>query len=266
MGRVTGDLLSLSDETLIDFANVTKTYRPHSRVTAGLKNAVLHWARSQKDQAGSYTVTALKEVSFRVKRGESFGIIGKNGSGKSTTLALIAGVMRPSSGHVRVGARVSPLLELGAGFHPELTGRNNIVLNGVLLGMTKRVVMARMEEIVEFSGLGEFIDRPLRTYSSGMVARLGFSVVVHLEPELLLIDEVLAVGDAEFSQKCTIEIEKIKNSGTTVVLVSHDVASVQRLCDRAALLEQGHLSFVGPAAEAVALYCATPESARLGAA
>lgn len=245
----------MSEDAVIEFNGVTMVYQLDAWFRSGLKNAIVGngpFARRKKNRARS--VTALRDVTFSVRRGENFAIIGQNGSGKSTTLGLIAGVLRPTQGAVHVYGRVSPLLELGAGFHPELTGRDNIALNGILLGMTRRVVMSKAEEIIEFSGIREFIDNPLRTYSSGMIGRLGFSVVVHLEPEILLIDEVLAVGDAEFAQKCIAAIERFRNSDTTIVLVTHGMASVQSLCDRAAVLAHGRLRYVGPTDEAVRLY------------
>lgn len=244
----------MSDELAIECREVGKIYKLDLWFQGGLKNALLRHSWLGGNPADRRVVQALVDVSFEVRRGENFAIIGSNGSGKSTTLGLMAGVLRPSRGQVIVRGRVSPLLELGAGFHPELSGWDNIVLNGILLGMTKRLVMSRMEQIIEFSGLRESIDNPLRTYSSGMVARLGFSVVVHLEPEILLIDEVLAVGDAQFAKKCLAEMDRFKNSPTTIVFVSHDLASVERLCERAAVLDHGKLRFVGPSAEAVRVY------------
>jgi lipopolysaccharide transport system ATP-binding protein len=239
---------------VIAFENVTMIYQLDAWFRAGIKNAILRGGPWGQGNGRPRAVTALHNVSFHIERGEKFAIIGQNGSGKSTTLGLIAGVLRPTVGKVTVRGRISPLLELGAGFNAELSGRDNIVLNGILLGMTRRVVMSKIEEIIEFSGIREYIDNPLRTYSSGMMARLGFSVVVHLDPEILLIDEVLAVGDAEFARKCTAMIDKFRNSETTIVLVTHDMASAQRLCQRAAVLQHGALRFVGPSADAVSAY------------
>jgi len=253
----------LSEDPIIEFDDVTMIYRLGSWFQAGIKSAIVRggWLRGKRRPARA--VTALEGVSFRIHRGEKFAIIGQNGSGKSTTLGLVAGVLRPTRGRMTVRGRVSPLLELGAGFHPELSGRDNIVLNGILLGMTRRKVLSRLDEIIEFSGIAESIDNPLRTYSSGMMARLGFSVVIHLEPEILLIDEVLAVGDAEFAAKCVAAIDRLRDSDTTIVLVTHDMPSVQRLCDRAALLRQGRLVFVGPTEEAIQLY-ARPREVTVG--
>ncbi|MCC6346463.1 MAG: ABC transporter ATP-binding protein [Nitrospirales bacterium] len=193
----------------------------------------------------------LKGVSFEVLRGETFGIIGKNGAGKSTTLGLIAGVLKPTSGAVAVRGRVSPLLELGAGFNPELTGRENIVLNGVLMGLTRAEVVRRIGEIIEFSELGNFIDQPIRMYSSGMLARLGFSVVALLNPEILLIDEVLAVGDAAFQSKCLSKMVQFKKNGVTMIFVSHSLKDVEEICDRAVWIDNQRIRMLGPAREVV---------------
>ncbi|MCF6290141.1 MAG: ABC transporter ATP-binding protein [Desulfobacterales bacterium] len=209
------------------------------------------YLRALRQQQG---FVALRDFSFSVHKGETFGIIGKNGSGKSTTLGLIAGVLKQSGGSIRINGRVSPLLELGAGFHPELTGRDNIILNGILLGMTRRQVEERLDDIIEFSEMREFILRPLKTYSSGMVARLGFSVVVHLDPEILLIDEVLAVGDEEFQDKCQLKMEEFRSKGITIVFVSHDLDDVERICDRVLFLDEGHSKVIGPPVEVVAEY------------
>jgi lipopolysaccharide transport system ATP-binding protein len=193
-------------------------------------------------------------MSFEVARGETLGIIGRNGAGKSTLLGLIAGVLRPTRGRVTLRGRVSPLLELGGGFHPELTGRENIVLNGVLLGMTRKEVAQRSDEIIEFSELRDFIDQPIRTYSSGMLARLGFSVVAHLDPEIILLDEVLAVGDAVFQRKCIQKMLEFKKRGTTIVFVSHSAADVDLICDRVLWIENHTLKKSGPPAAILGEY------------
>lgn len=182
---------------------------------------------------------ALDDVSFEIKKGETIGLIGPNGSGKSTTLALIAGVLQPQVGRVDVQGRVCPLLELGAGFHSELTGRENIVLNGVLLGLTRREVLSKMDEIIAFSELESFLDQSVRTYSTGMIARLGFSVAVHLDPEILLIDEILSVGDLHFQAKCRGKLDEFKKQDVTIVLVSHSIGEIRRLCDRVIWLKDG---------------------------
>jgi lipopolysaccharide transport system ATP-binding protein len=241
-------------ETVIRFQNVTKHYRLGSLYSFGVKNALLHLPRYLRETFRAKPFRALTDVSFEVATGECLGIIGKNGSGKSTTLGLIAGVLRPTSGEVRTHGRICPLLELGAGFHFELTGRENILLNGVLLGMTRGEVARHMEEIVAFAELGEFIERPVRVYSSGMVARLGFSVAVHLDPDILLVDEVLAVGDVDFQKKCLAKMEEFRRKGTTLVFVSHSLADVQRICDRVALLDAGRLIGLGEPKGIIAAY------------
>jgi lipopolysaccharide transport system ATP-binding protein len=196
----------------------------------------------------------LKDVSFEVKRGEALGIIGKNGAGKSTILGLIAGVLKPTEGRVVVKGRASALLELGAGFHPELTGRENIILNGIILGLAKAEVLKKLDEIIEFSGIEEFIDQPIRVYSSGMLARLGFSVVAHLDPDILLIDEILAVGDREFRKKCIKKMMKFKKRGVTIIFVSHSMPDVKRICDRVAWLDNHIIKMIGNQADVVSGY------------
>ncbi|MDQ6802982.1 MAG: ABC transporter ATP-binding protein [Acidobacteriota bacterium] len=184
-------------------------------------------------------------MSFVVDRGEAFGIIGRNGSGKSTMLKVISGILKPTSGIVRVNGRVAALIELGAGFHPEITGRENIVINGIMLGLSRREIEKRFDAIVEFSGIRDFIDQPVKTYSSGMYVRLGFAVAVHVDPEILLIDEVLAVGDEEFSQKCIAKIQEMKYRGVTLIFVTHQLDQVRNLCDRALWLDHGMTSAIG---------------------
>jgi lipopolysaccharide transport system ATP-binding protein len=200
---------------------------------------------------------ALKDVDLEVRQGEIFGIIGRNGAGKSTLLKVVSRVLVPTKGRVYIRGRVAPLLELGAGFHPELTGRENVMLNGTLLGRSARDLEARMEDIIEFAGLGSFIEAPLRTYSSGMVARLGFSVATAWQPEILLVDEVLAVGDEFFKRKCQDRMQAFRRGGTTILLVTHDMPSIQKLCSRAAWLEHGEIASLGPAPRVIADYRAT---------
>ena len=240
-------------DTAIRFENVTKTYPAYHHVTGGFKNFLFNFRESMKALRDRSLV--LDGISLDIGRGECFGFIGKNGAGKSTSLGLIAGVLSPDSGSVNVDGRVSPMLELGAGFHPELTGRENIALNGVLMGLSRAKVEERLEEIIEFSGLGGFIDQPLRTYSSGMNARLGFSIVSTLSPEVLLIDEVLAVGDYKFFQKCLEKIEQFRSDpNVTLVLVSHDHESVKRVCDRAVWIDDHRVKMIGAADEVVDAY------------
>ena len=197
------------------------------------------------------SVSALKDVSFVADRGEAFGIVGRNGSGKSTLLKIISGILKPTSGIVRVNGRIAALIELGAGFHPEITGRENIYINGIMLGLSRREIDSRFDAIVEFSGIGDFIDQPVKTYSSGMYVRLGFAVAVHVDPEILLIDEVLAVGDEEFSQKCIAKIQELKYRGVTLVFVTHQLDQVRMLCDRAMWLDHGEVTSIGDPARVV---------------
>jgi lipopolysaccharide transport system ATP-binding protein len=197
---------------------------------------------------------ALKDVSFSVRRGEAFGIIGANGAGKSTILKLLTGIMKPTKGFIRVGGRVSALIEVSAGFHQDLTGRENIYLNGAILGMTRDEIRRRFDSIVDFSGLGEFIDTPVKRYSSGMFARLGFSVAAHVDPEVLLVDEVLSVGDYLFQRKCMERMQAVIRSGSTVVFVSHNLREVANLCQRSLLLERGQVQIVGPTDEVIRDY------------
>jgi len=197
---------------------------------------------------------ALNNVDLQVNQGEILGIIGRNGAGKSTLLKVIARVLIPTEGRVRIRGVVSPLLELGAGFHPELTGRENIFLNGTLLGHSRRELESRLPEITEFAELGAFIDSPLRTYSSGMIARLGFSVATTWRPEILILDEVLSVGDEAFRHKCQLRMEKYRNEGATTLLVTHDSSTVKSLCSRAVWLDHGQIKAVGSSQEIVALY------------
>ena len=199
-------------------------------------------------------VWALRDVSVSVEPGEAVGLIGRNGSGKTTLLRLIAGIIKPTSGRVAVEGRVGSLLELGAGFHPEFTGRENVYLNGAILGLRRRTIREHMDEIVAFAELERFIDLPVRTYSSGMVMRLGFAVAAHLDADVLLLDEVFAVGDEEFQRRCFGKIFEFKQRGGTIVFVSHDAGAVARLCERAVLLREGRVECDGAAREAIARY------------
>ena len=219
---------------VIEFDNVSKSYWKYHEVTKGLKNVLFSLSKTITDfNQSTNCFLAVKDLSFQIKKGENVGIIGRNGAGKSTTLGMMAGVIRPTTGKIVVKERISPLLELGGGFHPNLTGFDNIKLNGVLLGLTLRQVNRKMDEIIEFSELGDFIFRPYRTYSSGMKSRLGFSVVAHLAPEIILIDEALGVGDVAFKKKCEEKIMSYKNNKEiTTVIVSHSINEVQKICDR----------------------------------
>ena len=239
-------------EEVIVFNNVSKTYPYYGYITAGFKTFLFNLSEAIRHTRKRFT--ALENVSFEVYRGECFGVIGRNGAGKSTLLGLIAGVLKQDRGKITVKGRVSPLLELGAGFHPELTGRENIILNGVLLGMTKKEVLKKMQQIIEFSELEEFIDQPIRTYSSGMVMRLAFSVVAHLDPQVLLVDEILAVGDIKFQEKCLRKIEDFRKKGVTIVLVSHNIDQVRNMCDRVMWIENHRVRAIGSAQEVCDLY------------
>jgi len=197
---------------------------------------------------------ALEDINFEVKKGETIGIVGPNGSGKSTLLKLIAGVSRPTKGKITVNGRIAPLIELGAGFHPELTGRENVFLNGVILGLTRKEIEAKFKEIVDFAELWDFIDQPVKHYSSGMYLRLAFAVAVHTDPEILLIDEILAVGDASFQEKCFARLRAFQEAGKTIVIISHDLTSVQDFSDKALLIQNGKVQFAGKPAEVIAHY------------
>jgi ABC-type polysaccharide/polyol phosphate transport system ATPase subunit len=197
---------------------------------------------------------ALRDVSFEVRRGEAFGVIGSNGAGKSTILKLLSGILAPTEGQVLVNGTLSALIEVGAGFHPDLTGRENVFLNGTIVGMTRAEIARKFDEIVEFSGLGEFIDTPVKRYSSGMYARLGFSVAAHVEPDLLIVDEVLSVGDNLFQKKCAEKMKAVISSGATVIFVSHNLRAVAELCQRSMLLERGGVLQIGPTEDVLMSY------------
>jgi ABC-type polysaccharide/polyol phosphate transport system ATPase subunit len=240
-----------------DFAialeNVSKDYRLWGRRSqfATLKSALL---KRDLKPAADAAVSALKNVSFAVDRGEAFGIIGRNGSGKSTLLKLISGILKPTAGKVAVNGRVAALIELGAGFHPEITGRENIYINGIMLGLSRREIEQRFDKIVEFSGIADFLDQPVKTYSSGMYVRLGFAVAVHVDPDVLLIDEVLSVGDEEFSARCVAKIQEMKYRGVTLLFVTHQLDQVRKLCDRALWLDHGQVEAIGDPTRVVDAY------------
>lgn len=239
--------------TVVRFVQVSKTFAAYHKAVRGLKAMLISPRSAWRSYRGERLV-AVDRVSFEIRQGETVGLIGQNGAGKSTVLALIAGVLRPDSGRVEIEGRVRAILELGAGFHPELTGWENILLNGVLLGLTRREVRARMREIAEFSELGAFLEQPLRTYSSGMAARLGFSVAAHLGPELLLIDEVFAVGDTQFQRKCRAKLGELRDSGVTIVMVSHALAEIREFCSRAIWMRSGRVAADGDAKRVVDEY------------
>ena len=240
-------------EIAIRFDRVWKHYPSYYHVTGGIKTFLFNMFAAVKELRSRHT--AIADMSLDIYKGENFGFVGRNGAGKSTTLGMIAGVLMPDRGIVTVNGRVSPLLELGAGFHPELTGRENILLNGVLMGMTKAEVNSQLQQIIEFSELEAFLDQPVRTYSSGMFSKLGFAVAANLRPEILLLDEILSVGDFVFAKKCEKKFEEFRsNPEVTMVLVSHSLESVSRVCDRAAWVEDKTIRVVGPAKEVVKAY------------
>jgi ABC-type polysaccharide/polyol phosphate transport system ATPase subunit len=228
---------------------VSRTFRVYPKAQRTLKDLFV-----ARGRLGVREVQALRDVSVTVEPGEAVGLVGRNGSGKSTLLRLISGIITPTSGRVEAGGRIASLLELGAGFHPDFTGRENVYLNGSIHGLPRARVREVMDEIVSFAELEQFIDLPVRTYSSGMFMRLGFSVAAHIRSDVLLLDEVFAVGDEQFQRKCFGKIAEFKNRGGTILFVSHDAQAVERLCDRAVLLRQGEVAFDGPTREAIAEY------------
>jgi len=238
----------------IELSNVSKIYRRYGgRQFSTLKSALLQ--RSiLRDLQPSETFPALTDVSFSVSKGSTYGVMGRNGSGKSTALKLVAGITKPTSGTVRVEGRISALIELGAGFHPEISGRENVFINGIMLGLTKREIQDRFDEIVEFAELREFIDAPVKTYSSGMYMRLGFAVAINVNPDVLLVDEVLAVGDEGFTHKCLDKFAEFKRSNKTILLVTHSLALIERFCDEALWLDAGHAMQHGDPKRVVGAY------------
>jgi ABC-2 type transport system ATP-binding protein len=236
-------------DSVISVQDLSKRYRRYRRRHQSLKEIVAHRSRGEWED-----FWALRDVSFEVPKGQFLGVIGHNGSGKSTLLKVLTGILRPNQGRVEITGRVSSLLELGAGFQSEYTGRENVSLYGTLLGLRLREVERHYDSIVEFSGLGDFMDTPVKNYSSGMYVRLGFSVAVHLEPEILLIDEVLAVGDASFQQKCFEHMHRLRADGCTIVLVSHQMASVAQFCERVVWLDHGRLMADGASDHVIQSY------------
>jgi ABC-type polysaccharide/polyol phosphate transport system ATPase subunit len=237
---------------VVKISDVWKKF-PMKRDRPGFKEFVVNLPRSIKSKENS-NFWALKGVTFEVKQGEYLGIIGRNGAGKSTLLSLILGTIYPTKGNIRVSQKITPLLELGAGFHPDLTGRENILINGVLLGLTKDEVSERMEEIIAFSEIGEFIDMPVRTYSSGMYLRLAFSVAIHTAPELFLIDEILSVGDEVFQKKSKEALLNLIHRGVTTIFVSHQMSVVREICNRAIWLDGGEIRAEGESEKVVEEY------------
>jgi ABC-type polysaccharide/polyol phosphate transport system ATPase subunit len=228
---------------------VSRRFRVYPKDARTLKELIVTRGRGRGED-----VWALSGIALAVEPGEAVGLVGRNGSGKTTLLKLIGGIIKPSIGSIEVGGRVASLLELGAGFHPEFTGRENVFLNGALHGLSRAEIRERMDEIVEFAGIGHYVDLPVRTYSAGMYMRLGFAVAAHVDADVLLLDEIFAVGDEEFQRKCFGRISQFKQRGGTIVFVSHDAASVERLCERAVLLRDGLVDFDGPTHEAILRY------------
>ena len=233
----------------IEIKNVTKKFRIYHDKSITLKERLLFFNRTKYEER-----QVLKDINLNIEKGKTVGLIGQNGSGKSTLLKLLTGIMYPDSGDIKINGRVSSLLELGAGFHPDFSGRENIYTNASIFGLSKNEIDKRFDKIVEFSELKEFIDNPVRTYSSGMYMRLAFSVAINVDADILLIDEILAVGDANFQKKCMDKIKELKRSGTTIIMVTHDMGAVERICDEAAWLEAGEIKRCGNSYEVVNSY------------
>ena len=236
----------------ITISDVSKRFRLDRDRPSSLKEAILRIGRA----ADIDDFWVLRNVDLHIEPDSFFGLIGHNGSGKSTLLRLIANIHRPTTGEVTTEGRMSALLELGSGFHPDLTGRENVFLNGTMLGLTRKHMAEAMDDIIEFSGIGDFIDEPVKIYSSGMYVRLGFAVAVNVNPEILLVDEVIAVGDEEFQRRCMDHMHRLRENGTTIVLVSHDAALMRSLCDRVGWLDHGRLVEVGDPDHVIDAYLA----------
>lgn len=249
--------------SILEIHNISKQYQLRHE-TAGylsLRDTVMDVFK-RKEEKHNNKFWALKELSFEVAQGESLGIIGSNGAGKSTLLKILSRITPPTKGYVRARGRVASLLEVGTGFHPELSGRENIFFNGSVLGLTRKEITAKFDEIVAFAGTETFLDTPLKHYSSGMKLRLAFAVAAHLEPEILVIDEVLAVGDAEFQKKCLGKMDEVSKSGRTILFVSHNMAAVRSLCSRTALLDTGELRMLGDTEQVISHYLQSHEDRR----
>ncbi len=248
--------------TMIDlkFDQVSKKYRirqedepaPPRPPREFWRQPLAWWRRKAQD------FWAVRDVSFAVERGEALGIIGHNGAGKSTILKLLSGITTPTAGEITINGRLAALIEVGSGFHPELTGRENIFLNGSILGMRRAEIAAKFDSIIDFAGVRPFIDVPVKRYSSGMYVRLGFSIAAHLDPDILLLDEVLAVGDAGFQQKCLERIRDLERAGKTIIFISHDLSAVEQLCDRVLLMQRGQITACGSPREVIAQYRQSP--------
>lgn len=239
------------ENSIISIQNVSKEYNIGSSRSASLRESLSQFS---KHKSSKETFFALKSISLEIQQGDVIGIIGKNGAGKSTLLKVLSQITKPSKGRIEISGRVASLLEVGTGFHPELTGRENIFLNGTILGMTRKEVKEKFDEIVTFSGVEQFIDTPVKHYSSGMYVRLAFAVAAHLEPEVLIIDEVLAVGDAEFQKKCLGKMKDVAKHGRTVLFVSHDLGAVSSLCNKGVYLKNGTIAFKGEINDVISAY------------
>lgn len=239
-------------ENAVEIKNVSMRFNLARERVDSLKEWVV---KKMKGQGVSFDeFWALKDITINIPKGDSFALIGSNGSGKSTLLKIISGVLTPTSGRVVVSGSVAPLIELGAGFDMDLSGRENIFLNGAILGHSKKLMLEKYDEIIDFSELKEFEDVPVKNYSSGMMARLGFSIATIVKPDILIVDEILSVGDHAFQEKCSKRMEEMMSGGTTVILVSHDEATVKRICQHAAWINKGHLMYVGTSDDAVNQY------------
>lgn len=239
----------MSAKGTISIRGLRKTFSINTSGAASLKTALLWWRRRNVQR-----IEVLKGIDFEVRPGECVAVIGKNGAGKSTLLSLLARVYKPTSGSIDINGRLAPLLELGAGFHQDLSGVENIYFNGVILGLTRQEMRERTQAIIDFSEIGEHINAPTRTYSSGMLARLGFSVAVHIDADILLVDEVLAVGDYEFERKCYAKIDEFRSQGGTILFVSHQMDAVRRVADRCIWLKDGQIHRVGPPDQIIGEY------------
>ncbi|AIE87742.1 ABC transporter ATP-binding protein [Fimbriimonas ginsengisoli] len=243
----------MRDGPMIEIRELRKEFSMSSSGIGSVKTLLLWWKRRQ-----IVTFEVLKGISFDVMPGECVAVVGRNGAGKSTLLSLLARVYKPTAGSVAMHGRVAPLLELGAGFHPDLSGYENIYFNAIILGLTRKQIKERIDKIIEFSELASHIHAPTRTYSSGMLARLGFAVAVHVDADILIVDEVLAVGDYEFERKCYTKIDEFRAGGGTILFVSHNMESVHRVADRCVWLHQGTIKKIGPPGEVVPEYESTP--------
>lgn len=240
-------------EIVIEFSNVTKSYPLYHHIGSGIKDLLLHPRRALNLLRGKQYL-AIENISFRIYKGEAVALIGCNGAGKSTSLSLLAGVIKPTSGTISAKGRIASMLELGGGFHPELTGRENIILNATLSGLRRKEVQEKLPKIIEFSELGTFIDEPIRVYSSGMLAKLGFSVISQADPDILISDEVLAVGDVAFQKKCLNTINEFKQRGVTILFVSHNMHDVESVCDKVIWIENHRLQAIGTPQEMTSRY------------